>query len=180
MDRAADNSRGRRLTQRVADEARRFVVMFLYLWVLFGLFVLNETIILRQRGISFSLHGFAVLNALVLAKVMLVAEDLGLSRWLRDRPLIYPILFESFLLTVLFICFHFAERIVIGLIRGESLAASMPTIAGGGLAGLACVAAILFVSLIPFFAVRNLSRALGAGRLKAMLFGTAVTVSDDR
>ena len=69
---------------------------------------------------------------------------------------------------------------VIGLIRGESLAASTPTIAGGGLAGLACLAAILFVSLILFFAVRNLSRALGAGRLKAMLFGATVTVSDDR
>jgi hypothetical protein len=31
---------------------------------------------------------------------------------------------------------------------------------------------ILFVSLIPFFAFRNLSRELGADRLKAMLFET--------
>ena len=48
--------------------------MFLYLWVLFGLFVLNERIILGQRGISLPLQGFAVLNALILAKVMLIAD----------------------------------------------------------------------------------------------------------
>ena len=53
--------------------------MFLYLWVLFGLFVLNGTIILHQHGISFSSQGFAVISALVLAKVMLVAEDLKLG-----------------------------------------------------------------------------------------------------
>ena len=58
----------------------------------------------RRRGISFSAQGFAFFNALVLAKVMLVAEDLDLGRWLQRRPLIYPILHESLLLTVLFIC----------------------------------------------------------------------------
>lgn len=72
--------------------------MFLYLWVLFGLFVLNERIILGQRVSGFSPHGFAVLNALVLAKVMLATEHLYLGRWMRRRPLIYPILFESALL----------------------------------------------------------------------------------
>jgi len=83
---------------------------------------------------------------------MLVAEDLDLGRWLRGRPLIYPILYESLLLTALFICFHVIEHIVIGRFKGEALAASVPHIGGGGLTGLACVAAILFVALIPFFA----------------------------
>jgi hypothetical protein len=59
------------------------------------LFVVQENIILRQRGISFSAisfsaQGFALFNALVLAKVMLVAEDLDLGRWMKRRPLIYP------------------------------------------------------------------------------------------
>jgi hypothetical protein len=34
---------------------------------------------------------------------------------IRSRPLIYPILFESLLLTVMFICFHVVEHLVIGL-----------------------------------------------------------------
>jgi len=172
------DSRAHKLVERALDETRRFVMMFLYLWILFGLFVLNEVIILRARGMDFSAQGFALINALILAKVMLIAEDLNLDRWLRGRPLIYPILYESFLLTVLFLCFHVVEKVVVGLFKGASAMESLPAIGGGGLAGLACVATILFVALIPFFAFRHISRVLGTSRMKAMLFGTAVATGD--
>ena len=162
------------MKERAINELKRFVVLFLYLWLLFGLFVLNERIILREHGINFAAQGFAVFNALVLAKVMLVAEDLNLGRWLDRRPLIYPILHDASLFTALFIIFHVAEELVIGLIKGESVRSSVPAIGGGGVAGLLCVAVISFVALIPYFTVRNLSRALGVGRLQALLFGTPV------
>ena len=161
-----------RFAKWAAEEFRRFIVLFLYLWVLFGLFVLNERIVLRQEGINFAAQGFAVINALVLAKVMLIAEDLNLGHWLNRRPLIYPILHDSLLFTVLFISFHVLEHVVIGLVHGETLAGSVPAIGGGGFAGLLCAAVICFVSLIPFFAFRNLGRVLGTDRLNALLFGT--------
>jgi hypothetical protein len=164
----------------IAHEVRRFVLMFLYLWAQFLLFVLDEDIILRQRGISFSAHGFALFNAFVLAKVMLVAEDLDLGRWMQRRPLIYPILFESFLLVALFICFHIVEHIVIGLFKGQALAASVPYIGGGGLEGLACVAMIFFIALLPFFAFKHVGGELGEGRLRAMLFGVDVNAARSR
>jgi hypothetical protein len=164
-------SRGHKLARRAGDEMRRFLVLFLYLWVLFGLFVLNKRIILHQEGIGFAAHGFAFINALILAKVMLVAEDLNLGHWLDRRPLIYPILHDAILFTILFIAFHVLEEVVVGLFHGETIADSIPAIGGGGIGGLLCVAVICFVSLIPFFAFRNFSRALGAERLRALLFG---------
>lgn len=168
--------RTHKLRERALDETGRFIVMFIYLWAIFLLFVLDEDIVFRQRGISFSAQGFAFFNALVLAKVMLVTEDLNLGRWLKRRPLIYPILHDSLLLTAMFICFHIVEHAIIGLVKGETLAASIPHIGGGGLAGLACVAVILFIALIPFFACKYVSRELGKGRLRAMLFGSAAKV----
>ena len=172
--------RGRKMMERAVDEVRRFMVMFLYLWVLFGLFALYQRILLRQEGLTFTAQGFALVNALVLAKVMLIAEDLKVGHRLRSRPLIYPILGESLIFTVVFICFHIVEHVVVGLFKRESIAASIPAIGGGGLAGLVSVGLILFVSLIPFFAFRNISRELGEGQLNAMLFGGAARVSDDR
>lgn len=166
------HGRRRRLKERATEEMRRFVVLFLYLWLLFGMFVLNERIILKQHGIDFAAQGFAVFNALVLAKVMLVAENLDLGRWLARRPLIYPILHDALLFTLLFILFHVAEKVAIGLIHGQSVRSSVPAIGGGGLAGLLSVAVISFVALIPFFAFRNFSRALGPGRVNALLFGS--------
>lgn len=102
---------------------------------------------------------------------MLVVEDLKLLRWLRPRPLIYPILCESLLLSLLFICLHVIEKLIAGVLAGKSAAASVPAIGGGGIVGLVCVAVMLFVALIPFFAFKHLARELGHGRLNAMLFG---------
>ena len=169
--------RGRKVNGRAIEEVRRFMVMFLYLWILFGLFALYQRILLRQEGLDFTAQGFAIINTLVLAKVMLIAEDLKIGRWVDSRRLIYPILGESFIFTVVFICFHIVEHVVVGLFKRESIAASIPALGGGGLAGLVSVGLILFVSLIPFFAFRHLSRELGADRLNAMLFGTASPAS---
>jgi hypothetical protein len=80
------DGRSKQLKARAVDEIRRFAVMFLYLWILFGLFVLNERIILGQRGIDFSTQGFATFNALVLAKVMLIAEDLKVAAGFGPTP----------------------------------------------------------------------------------------------
>ena len=158
---AQHDSPTRALAGRLMNEVRQFVVMFLYLWILFGLFVLNQVLTLEQHGLSIALSGFAMLNALVLAKVMMIVEYFDFSRWLRGGPLVYPVVFESLLLSVLFIVFHFVERVVMGLLKGEALQQSIPNIAGGGPLGLICIGCILLFSLLPFFAFKHLSRVLG-------------------
>lgn len=162
--------RAKNLRDRAVAEAKHFMVLFLYLWVLFGLFVLNERIILHQHKIDFVSHGFAVFNAFILAKVMLIVEDMNLGRWLDNRPLIYPILYSSLIFSILFILFHVIEKEAVNIAWGEAASASIPNIGGGGIAGIVCVAVILFFSLVPFFAFRNLARALGLDRLNSMLF----------
>ncbi len=160
----------RTLKQRAAHELRRFLLMFVYLWVLFGLFGIHEEVVLKQRGISFSALGFALVNALVLAKVMVVVEGLNLARWLHHRALIYPIVFEAIVFAVLFLLVHVAEHVIMGMIGGESFSASVPLIGGGGFFGLFCVTLIMFFALIPFFAFNNLDRVMGTGRLSTLLF----------
>ena len=171
----SDPRQARGLKAKAAEEARRFAVLFVYLWVLFAVFVLNQGIVLREQGTGLTAQGFALVNALVLAKVMLLFEAFDPGRWLRRRPLIYPILYEAFLLTILFIVVHVLEKVIEGLIHGKTIIESLPSIGGGGLAGLLSAAVIMFVALIPFFAFRNLGLALGEDRLRALLFGGPAT-----
>ena len=42
-------SRGHRAKKRLIHEMRRFLIMFLYLYVLFGLFTIHEAIVLAQH-----------------------------------------------------------------------------------------------------------------------------------
>ena len=145
-------------------------MLFFYLWILFGVFVLNQGIVLREHGFNFAMQGFAFINALVFAKVMMLFEIFDPGRWLRKRPLIYPILYETLLLTVLFLVAHVLEKTIEGLLRGKTIADSLPALGGGGLIGLLSITAILFIALVPFFGLRNLSLAMGEGRLWAVIF----------
>ena len=65
---------------------------------------------------------------------------------------------------------HVIEKVVEGFIHGEAAADSLLSV-GGGLLGLVSASAIIFVALTPFFALRNLSFALGSDRLAALMFG---------
>jgi hypothetical protein len=171
MDTSNASDRRPGFKARLREELRRFLIMFVYLWLMFGNIVLNERVVLHEHGWGLPAHGFALLNALIAAKIMLIAECLNMGRWWRHRPLAYHIVFDASFVTGLFIAFHMVEHEVVGLLHGATAAASMPAIGGGGLAGLLTVAAILFISLIPFFAFQHLSWELGADRMKAILFG---------
>src|ERR1700677_1546683 len=150
---AGANAHGARsLKAKAVDEFRRFLILFFYLWILFGVFVLNQGIVLREHGFNFAMQGFAFINALVFAKVMMLFEIFDPGRWLRRRPLIYPILYETLLLTVLFLVAHVLEKTIEGLFRGETLTESMTVLTGAGLPGFVSIAVILFVELIPFLA----------------------------
>lgn len=173
---AASGGRHARLqtVKRVAvEETRRYVVAFLYIWLLLAMFTMHEQIALRTRGIvPFAPHGFALVNALVLAKVALVVEQLRLGARIKPHPLIWPIVIEAFLLAVLFIAMHVLESVVSGMLHGQALAASVPAVGGGGSLGLAFAAASFFVAMIPFCAFNQVTTAIGPARMRRILFGS--------
>ena len=78
--------------------------MFLYLWVDFGLYVLNQNRHSGEAAYQHRAQGFAVINAVVLAKVMLVADDLKFADRFKDKPLIYPISIKRFVLCSVHSC----------------------------------------------------------------------------
>ena len=159
----------RTFKQKVLAEFKEVFGMFLYLWLLFALFTYHKAIVLAYHGISYKAFGVAFVNAFILAKVMLFFEKLNLAERLRNKPLMYPILQKSILLSLIFVLFNMAETVAKGLWKGKSLADSMPQIGGGSPAELIIVALILAVALIPFFAFRELSRVFGHGVLGGLL-----------
>jgi hypothetical protein len=102
-----------KLKERAVSELKQFLVMFAYLWAVFALFLLNEAVILRKTDISFLSQGFALINAAILAKVMLIAEALKFGRRFDHLPLVFPIVYKSVAFAILFIVFHGLEEFVV-------------------------------------------------------------------
>ena len=68
------------------------------------------------------------------------------------------------------ITFHMIESIGVGVWRGHTVAESIPPLLGWDPKGLLGVGFTCFVLLLPFFAFREITRAIGHDRMKALLF----------
>lgn len=158
------------LAGRAVDEFKRFVIIFLYLWVVFGLLSIHKSLVLSQRHLDTQEHTFAIINAFVFAKVLLIGEHLQLGKRLSNKPLIYPILYKCFVFTLVLIFFHIVESIVVGVLRGNTVANSIPPMLGWSPKGLLAVGVICFILLLPFFGFREISRAIGRGAMLDLLF----------
>jgi hypothetical protein len=160
----------RTLKQIAYLQLKEFLVISLYLWVVFGLLVMFKSVVLAEQGIPFKYHGFAIINALALAKVMLTAKDLHLGENFDEAPLIYPTLLKSALFTIILACFKILEETAVGLYHGKSFQQSISDLGGGTLNAILILTLLLFAMLIPFVGYGELQRVLGEGKLAQIFF----------
>jgi hypothetical protein len=164
------NAPNRNLKQWAYSEMKEYLAISCYLWVILALLVIYKSVILAEQHIAFASQGFALLNALALAKVMLVARKLRLADQFKEAPLIYPTLCKSAAFAIVLGCFKILEEAVIGLYHGRSFNQSISAIGGGTLKGILSVIALLAVLLIPFFGFTELRRVFGEGKLEKLFF----------
>jgi hypothetical protein len=158
------------LKAKAVDEFKRFLVIFLYLWVVFGLLSIHKSYVLAQHHLDYQEHAFAFVNALVFAKVLLVGEYFNLGTRFKDKPLIYPILDKCFIFTLVLMGFHVIESLAVGMWRGETIAESFPMLHTAGLKGVLAVGIMSFVVLLPFFGFRELARVIGRKELSCLMY----------
>ena len=164
------------LKEKAAHQLREFLVITIYLWALFALLVINQSIVLAREAPDYQAHGFAIFNALMLAKILLTGEDLKFGTRFKDKPLVYSILYKCFIFTLFLIGFHIVERVIDGVLHGRSVAQSFPDIGGGSVQGILSLGATVFVALIPFFAFREIARVIGHSELWSLLLSRGTRV----
>lgn len=167
----------RSLQQTVYRHLKEFLAIAIYLWVVFGLLVMFKSVVLAEHHIPLAYHGFAVINALALAKVMFVAKKLHLGDRFDEAPLIYPTLFKSAVFTAVLACFKILEEIAIGLYHGQSFHQSIAEL-GGTWKAISIFTLLLFAILIPFVGYGELQRVLGEGKLGKIFFRPPTPLPD--
>ena len=167
-----------RVIDKALGEGKQLFGIFIYFCVLIGLFSVFKSLVLNEQNLIYH-EGFTIINAWLLAKVVLIAEFFQVADNLRHKPLVYPIVFKSAVFCVILMCFYIIEEMLIGLWHGKTIVESFPEIGGGSWRGILVIWSILFVGHIPFFAYRELSRILGKDELYSLIFkrGTGADVT---
>ncbi|HPU14675.1 MAG TPA: hypothetical protein PK808_01220 [Polymorphobacter sp.] len=142
---------------------------FLYLFILFGMLRLYGNILLAKYGDAEIRYGLAALNALIFAKVILIGNWMHLGQSSDNRPLLVSVIAKSVAFSGFFIAFHFFEEAIVGLFHHKSLAEIIRVDSTHLQAAL--VASVIFgVAMVPYFAMREITRSIGWERLKVLLF----------
>jgi hypothetical protein len=161
------------LKERAISEAKKFALIVVYLWMLFVLLQLQRLTIMREQTsmppISYRV-GFALINALILGKIILIAEAFHFGEHFKNGPLAYAILFKSAAFAVLLVCCDVLEEVLVGLLHHKTIADSIPALGGGGAEGVLLVGLMVFIVLIPFFSFTEVARVLGEGDLFSIIF----------
>jgi hypothetical protein len=165
---AAEPGGKKSLTARAVSELEKYAIITAYLWVLFALFGLHRQL-LQGHGVSVWQQGFAIVNALVFGKVILIGEALEVGRGKASQPLALVVLRKSLVFAILLIVFHILEEAIRAWFEGQPTSDALTGL-GGSLAGVVAYAAIFFVVLIPFYAFQETARVLGSGALWALFF----------
>ncbi len=156
--------------QKILHGMIEYWLSVLYMAIFFSVFANYRRLILAHYQISYEDYGISVIKALVLAKVILVAESLHLGRRFEGKPLIVPTIYKGFLFTICVAIFDVIEAIIRSFIYGRGAMGALDDVMNqfnyewlaGGL--------VVFFAFIPFFAVRELRQILGEGTIFKLFF----------
>jgi hypothetical protein len=158
------------IKQKAVHEAVEFLAIFLYLAFFFCALVTYSALLLRSFHVKYLSYAFALFNALVIAKVILVGELAHVGRKYETRPLLLSAGYKAFLFGLLVLAFHFVEEAVKALMHGKTLSTVTSEMNSDQLLSRAVV---VFSVFIPLFAFREFRRVLGEHRFNTLLFRSA-------
>jgi hypothetical protein len=159
------------LEQRAVHEMRELFCLFLFLapflvsFAAYRIYLVGES-----RSLLFS-YGSALLNALVLAKIILIGQIAGLGRRTESRPLIVSTLVKSLGFTALALAFHALEGLIHDLVKGHPFSEAIRTVTVMERGEMLGLGSIMFFAFIPFFLLQEIRRTLGSDRFLELTLG---------
>jgi hypothetical protein len=158
------------LKEKIFHEMVEYWINVCYLMLVFAAFTQYRRFILASHDITYTNYGFAVIEALILAKVIMIGDVVRLGRSLGQKPLIYPTLYKTAVFVVFVGIFTVLEHVIKGLWNGKELTELFGNFLGKGPNELLANSLVVFVAFIPYFGVKELGRVLGQDKILDLFF----------
>lgn len=157
---------------KIKHELAELVPPMIFFFVAFQLLALTQALMLRQYGIEVATFLAATVGALVVAKVVLLADLLPIINRFPDRPLIYNVMWKTAIYFVAAIAVRYLERLIhFWRETGDVTTAHRELMEKLVWPHFWAVQTWLLVLLLVYCALRELVRALGKERVRRMFFG---------
>jgi hypothetical protein len=166
---STDKKRGR-WKEKVLHEVTEYWVNVIYLALVFAAFTQYRRLLLAAYDITYTNYWVAMIEALILAKVIMIGDVVRLGRGLEHKPLIVPTLYKTVVFTLFVEAFTVLEHAIQGFFKGTGFMGGVADFFGKGFHELLAKCLVIFVAFAPFFAVKELQRVYGKDELRALFF----------
>jgi len=147
--------------EKAIEEGRKLILYTGYMAFVLAAFANYRRLILAEYQIGYFHYGYALVEAAVLAKVVMIGEALGLGERYSERPLIITTLFKSVAFAAFAVAFAVVEHLGEGAIHHKNLAAIWAGVqSNGGTDELLARGLMMIVAFLPFFAILELQRIM--------------------
>lgn len=158
------------LKEALWRETRTMLWLALYLFAFLAALAGYRAVLLGQGGAGAWPLLHCAIEALVLAKVMLIGNALKLGERFFQRRMFARTISRAFAFALFALAFSGTEEMVMGMLRGRAAGEIWNELVALGPRLVMARGVVLFIFFIPLFAIWEIGRALGEGKLHAMFF----------
>jgi len=171
MNESADTTGQPTRGERLKEELWKYALISAYLWVCFAVLTLFKAAILESEGIVWAPLGFAIVQALVLGKFLLIGDALKVGHREEHHPLAKRIAWRSLALLGILVVFKALEELIVGLVHDKSVGALLEEAAAQPLWVHLAPVLVMLLIMIPMVAAAEIHRMMGVERFRASLLG---------
>jgi len=155
---------------KLVEELKKTGLIFAYLALFLGAFTVYRRLVLAEYQIGYFNYGYCLLEAAVLAKVIVIGDMIGVGERFRDRPLIVPTLYKALCFAVFLLAFSVVEHVVGAWVHGHSAGTALTELMDQGNWEILTRVLVKSLAMLPLFAVWETARVVGESRLYALFF----------
>lgn len=164
--------------RKIVEETVDYFFNFVYLGFFLVAFTWYRRLILAEYSIVYLDYWVPLVEAAILAKVIMVGDILRLGRGLERAPLLLPTFYRTLMFSVWVAVFSVLEHAAGGLLHGKGLTGGLAELADKGRYELLAECVVIFGAFVPFFAFKELERVLGKDRLRDLFWRRPNSQSD--
>lgn len=156
--------------QKLAHELKRLLIYTVFFTLFFWAFTTYRRLILGEHGIDYIAYVYSFVEALILSKIIILGEVIGLGKRYSGPPLIIPTLYNSIIFSLFVFAFTILEHIIKGWFKHQGVMQTLSELKFLDYTEIAARVFIMFFVFILFFAFLAVQNQLGEKKLFKLFF----------
>ncbi len=161
------------IIHRVKHEILGAIPPVIFFFIVFQLLAFTRTLILIEYGIQVSIFLNATIGALIVGKVVLIADKLPMVNRFPNKPLIYNILWKTFIYIVAALLVRYVEHLIPFIREYKNFKVANNHLLDEVIWPHFWLVQIwLLICFFMYSTIRELVRILGRKQVRSMFFGS--------